>query len=111
MVSLHQRDEIDQYTLVNSVDVKLQQAVAWTHLSTFYTFGKDSVFHLVYYSRMPVQDFVAILPDPIIQLKRLGAQEGKDFFIQEGFIARIEDKEFFILLQVREQQEEVSTYR
>lgn len=45
---------------------------------------------------MPVQDFVAVFPDPITQLKRLGGVEGKDYFLQERFIARIQDQEFFI---------------
>lgn len=43
-----------------------------------------------------LQDIVAQLPDPILQLQRLGGKEGSDFFVEKGFIAEIPNKEFFI---------------
>lgn len=43
-----------------------------------------------------LQDFVAQLPEPILQLMRLGGQEGQDFTVEKGFIAEIPDKEYFI---------------
>ncbi|MEO8581755.1 MAG: DUF2199 domain-containing protein [Patescibacteria group bacterium] len=43
-----------------------------------------------------LQDFVAQLPEPIIQIKRLGGQDGLDFTVQKGFIAEIPGKEYFI---------------
>lgn len=43
-----------------------------------------------------LQDFVAQLPEPILQLQRLGGQEGKDFIVESGFTAQIPTKEYFI---------------
>ncbi len=43
-----------------------------------------------------LQDIVAKLPDPILQLIRLGGVEGKDFFVERGFIAQIPGEQYFI---------------
>lgn len=43
-----------------------------------------------------LQDFVAELPDPILQLRRLGGVEGKDYLVEKGFIAEIPGKEYFV---------------
>ena len=43
-----------------------------------------------------IQDFVAQLPDPILQIERLGGKEGVDFLVEKGFIAEIPGREFFI---------------
>jgi hypothetical protein len=45
---------------------------------------------------MELQDFVAQLPDPILQIQRLGGKEGIDYLFERGFIAEIPGKEYFI---------------
>lgn len=43
------------------------------------------------------QDIVAQLPEPIIQLQRLGGTKDVDFFIDENFVAKIpKDEEYFV---------------
>lgn len=43
-----------------------------------------------------LQDFVAQLPEPILQLIRLGGKKGVDFTVKNECFAEIPDKEFFI---------------
>ena len=43
------------------------------------------------------QDIVAQLPDPIVQLQRLGGTKNVDFFVEKGFIAKIpKDEGYFV---------------
>lgn len=43
-----------------------------------------------------LQDIVAQVPDPILQLIRLGGQENKDYSMSPGYVAEIFNRDYFI---------------